>query len=167
MGFLGFRSKKVETQSVPAKAVENAMSTTPTPVAAAASQPSGFIRFIDAIGNFFVKSAPVIEGVAVDAEPFLALSPFGPEYDIVVNAIVGVQKTATASLSTGGTLTGLQKMALVLEAVTPGLSAILASKKVTSGVPAAISQFAQNVYSLQTGPTTTVAPIAVSAAKAA
>ena len=155
--------EQVRQSSTSAKAVENTMSTTATPVAAA-SQPNGFIRFIDAIGNFFKKSAPEIEEVAKDAEPFLALTPFGPEYDLVVNAIIGAQQTATASLATGVALTGVQKMAIVLQAVTPGLSSILASKKVTSGIPAAISEFAQNVYNLQTGPTTTVVPAATKAA---
>jgi hypothetical protein len=155
-GFL----KKKEVPSNPAEAVESVMSTAPAAVVQPVSTESGFKRFIDAIGNFFVKSAPVLENVAVDAEPFLALSPVGPEYDLVVNAIVGVQKTATASLTTGATLTGAQRMALVLEAVTPGLSQILASKNVTSGIPAAISQFAQNVYNLQTGPMTNVPPVA-------
>jgi hypothetical protein len=158
--------QEVQQSSKAAKAVESMMSTTSTP-AATASTESGFMRFIDAIGNFFVKSAPVLEGLAVAAEPFLALSPFGPEYDLVVNAIIGVRKTATASLTIGATLTGTQQMALVLEAVVPGLTAILASKKVTTGIPTAINQFAQNVYNLQTGPTTTVAPTAVSAAKTA
>ena len=143
-----------QIKQVTAKAEEIPMSTAPVVV----SQENGFKRFIDEIGSFFVKSAPTIEAVAVAAEPFLALSPFGPEYDLVVNAIVGVQRTATASLTTGAVLTSTQKMALVLEAVTPGLSTILASKKVNSGIPAAISQFAQNVYNLQTGPVTTVSP---------
>lgn len=128
-------------------------------------QENSFKRFIDAIGHFFVKSAPTLEALAQAAEPFLALTPFGPEYDIVVNAIIGVQKTATASLTAGAELAGTQKMALVLQAVTPGLSAILASKNVTSGIPLAISQFAQNVYNLQTGPTTTVAPALTAPAK--
>jgi len=140
-----------------AKAVETMMATTAVTPAPAEN---GFERFIDKIGQFFKKDAPIIEGFAVAAEPFLALTPFGPEYALVVNAIIGVQKTATASLSTGASLTGAQKMALVLEAASPGLTAILASKQVTSGVPAAISQFAQNVYNLQTGPVTTVAPTA-------
>ena len=52
-------------------------------------------------------------------------------------------------------------------AFAPGLTAILALKKVTSGVPAAISQFAQNVYNLQTGPVTTVAPTAAKPATSA
>lgn len=136
--------------------------TTATPAPAA----NGFIRFIDAIGNFFVHSAPEIEAAAAAAEPMLALTPFGPEYDLVVNAIIGVQKTATASLTTGATLSGAQKMALVVEAATPGLTSILASKGITSGVPAAITQWAQNVYNMQTGPTTTVAaaPVATPAA---
>lgn len=118
-------------------------------------------RFIDKIGALFIKAKPAIEGlgeIAAAAEPFLALSPAGPEYDLVVNSIIGVGKTAAASLAAGTALTGTQKMALVLQAVTPGLTAILASKNITSGIPTAIQQFAQNVYNLQTGPFTTVPP---------
>ena len=150
-----FHAKSVEESS--AKAVEIVMSTTP----ASAPTENGFERFIDKIGRFFAKTAPMIEDVAIEAEPFLALSPVGPEYNLVVNAIVGIQRTATASIATGVNLTGSQKMALVLEAVSPGLTAILASKKVTSNVPAAIAQYAQNVYNLQAGPVTTIAQSAV------
>lgn len=145
--------------STQATAVSNLQKPATQPTTASSPE-NGFQRFIDKIGSFFTKSAPVIETIAQDAEPFLALTPYGPEYDLVVNAIIGAQKTATASLVTGATLNGTQKMSLVLQAVTPGLSAILASKKVTTGVPQAISEFAQNVYNLQTGPTTTVPPTA-------
>jgi hypothetical protein len=145
-----------EQTSNPAKAEESIMATaavTPAPAE------SGFKRFIDAVGNFFVKAAPVAEEVAVAAEPLLALSPIGPEYDLVVNAIVGVQKTATASLSTGATLSDEQKMSLVISAITPGVTTVLASKGITESVAvtAAIAQFAQNVYNLQTGPVAVVA----------
>lgn len=129
------------------------MATTPAPVP---PQHNGFVRFIDAIGSFFVHQAPRIEAIAIAAEPFLALTPFGPEYNLVLNAIVGVQKTATASLAASATLTGAQKMSLVVQAVTPGLTSILGSKGITGSIEAAIEQFAQNVYNLQTGPTTTV-----------
>ncbi|WP_188760843.1 hypothetical protein [Edaphobacter acidisoli] len=141
------------------------MSTTAVTTAPTTTE-NGFERFIDKIGAFFKRAEPAInaaEGVAVSAEPFLALTPYGPEYDLVLNAIVGAQQTAEASLATGVTLTGEQKMALVLAAVTPGLTAILKSKNVTSGIPAAIAQFAQNVYNLQTGPATTVPPAAAAA----
>lgn len=132
-------------------------SVTPAP----APPENGFQRFIDKIGALFIKAQPAINTanqLAVDAETFLALTPYGPEYDLVVNAVVGAEKTGAASLAAGTALTGAQKMALVLQAVAPGLSSILASKKVTSGIPAAIQQFAQNVYNLQTGPFTTVPP---------
>jgi hypothetical protein len=146
-------------QSKPSKDVETNMSTT-----AVVPAVNGFTRFIDAIGNFFKKDAPVIEAAAVAAEPILALSPFGPEYDLVVNAIVGVQKTATASLTTGASLSDTQKMALVVQAITPGVTIVLASKGITESatVAAAIAQFAQNVYNFQTGPValTTPAPTA-------
>lgn len=145
-------SVQQRSESNPAQpAVENNMSTaavTPAP------KESGFTRFIDAIGHFFGHVAPVVEAAAVAAEPLLALTPFGPEYALVVNAIVGVQKTATASLATSATLTAAQKMALVIEAVTPGVTTVLASKGITepAAVTAAISQFAQNVFNFQTGP---------------
>lgn len=128
------------------------MSTTPVP--APPPPHNVFIRFIDKIGSFFIHAAPVIEEAAVAAEPLLALTPFGPEYNLVVNAIVGAQKTATASLSTGAALSGTQKMSLTIQAITPGLSAILASKgiKESTAVEQAIAEFAQNIYNLQTGP---------------
>jgi hypothetical protein len=154
-----------EQVSNSAKAVEINMST----AAAVVPAESGYKRFIDAIGNFFVKSAPEIEEVAEVAEPILALTPFGPEYDLVVNAIVGVQKTATASLSSGATLTGAQRMALVISAISPGVTAILASKGITesTAVQQAIAEFAQNVYNLQAGPTASATPaVAASTATA-
>jgi hypothetical protein len=121
---------------------------------------SGFKRFIDEIGSFFKKTAPVVEDAAVAAEPLLALTPYGPEYDLVVNAIVGVQKTATASLATSATLSAEQKMALVIQAITPGVTTVLASKGITESatVTTAIAQFAQNVYNFQTGPVAVTAP---------
>ena len=102
----------------------------------------------------------MLEKVAVAVEPFLALTPFGAEYDLVVNAIIGAQQTATASLAAGSTLSGATKMALVLQAVTPGVTTILASKGITEpiAVQQAIAEFAQNVFNLQSGLTTTVAP---------
>lgn len=152
-----------------AVAVESIMSTAAVTPAVPASKPNGFVRFIDVIGSFFVKTAPVLEKAAVAAEPFLALTPYGPEYDLVVNAVVGVQQTATASLAAGSTLSGVQKMALVVESVTPGVTAILASKGITepAAVQQAVAEFAQNVYNLQAGPTTTVAPTLPVAAKPA
>jgi hypothetical protein len=123
------------------------------PVTPAPKQ-NAFVRFIDAIGHFFVKSAPVIEKVAVDLEPALAFTPFGPEYDLVVNAVVGSAKTAAASVVAGTTLTGAQKMQLVLQAVTPGLDAILKSKGVTdqTAIDAAIAQWSQVVFDILAGP---------------
>jgi len=122
-----------------------------TPVAA---KPNGFIRFIDTIKADFKKFEPIAEEVAVAAEPLLALSPIGPEYNLVVNAIVGARKAADASLSVGANLNGTQQMSLVLAAITPGVTAVLASKGITESatVTAAIAQFVQNVYGLQTGP---------------
>lgn len=113
-----------------------------------------FIRFIDEVGHFFVHAAPVVEEAAVAVEPLLALTPFGPEYDLVVNAIVGVQKTAAASLATSAALTNEQKLSLVIQAITPGVTSVLASKGITEpvAVTAAIAQFAQNVYNFQAGP---------------
>lgn len=142
-----------QAEEIPMAAATSAL--TPASVA------TGWIRFIDAIGSFFHHAAPIIEGLAVAAEPFLALSPFGPEYQLVVNAIIGAKHIADASLAAGTGISGTQKMALVVEATTPALTTILRSKGIVSNIPAAISQFAQNVYNLQTGPTTTVPPTAV------
>lgn len=130
------------------------MATTPAPVPPVAPGKNGFIRFIDAIGHFFVKAEPAIEKVAVDLEPALAFTPFGPEYALVVNAIVGVRKTATASLASGVGLTGEQQMALVLQAATPGLNAILQSKGHTDNatIDAAVKQWAQVVFDILSGP---------------
>ena len=140
--------------TLPVSAAATAATTTSTPAAV-----SGFKRFIDDIGAFFKKAEPVASELAVAAEPVLALTPFGPEYDLVVNAIVGVQKTATASLAAGTAITSTQKMSLVLQAVTPGLTTILASAGITetAAQQTAIAQFAQNVYNLQTGPSVVVA----------
>jgi hypothetical protein len=136
-----------------------------TTLPVAAKPESGFKRFIDEVGNFFVHTAPIVEEEAVAAEPFLALTPFGPEYNLVVGAIVGIQKVATVSLSTGAALSGVQRMALVMSAVLPGLEAILKSKGITepAAVSAASSQFAQNVYNFQTGPVALLPPPAAAA----
>jgi hypothetical protein len=124
-------------------------------------QHNGFVRFIDAIGHFFVKAAPVAEEVMVAAQPFLALTPFGPEYTLVEQAILGVQKTATASLAAGKDFTGAQKMALVLQAVTPGLNTILTSKGVTSDTETHIANWTQVVFNLLSGPVGTAIVAAV------
>lgn len=127
------------------------MATTPVVVAPGKN---GFIRFIDKIGSFFVKAGPKIEHIAVDLEPALAFTPFGPEYDIAVNAIVGIQKTYTASLPSGVTLTGPQKLALAIQAATPGLDAILKSKghSDTTVIDAAIAHWTQVVFDILAGP---------------
>jgi hypothetical protein len=51
-------------------------------------------------------------------------------------------------------------MALAIQAITPGLTAILASKgiKESAAVEQAIAEFAQNVYNLQTGPIAVIFP---------
>src|SRR5665213_3771603 len=48
-----------------AVAVESVMSTAAVVPAVPASKPSGFVRFIDALGGFFQRTAPVLEKVAV------------------------------------------------------------------------------------------------------
>ncbi|MDP9039821.1 MAG: hypothetical protein M3O02_11210 [Acidobacteriota bacterium] len=114
---------------------------------------NGFVRFIDRIGSVFKHVVPYVEQIAVDAEPFvLALSPFGPEYELVVNAIVGAQRNATASLAVGVGLTGEQKMELVLKAVAPALTSILGSKGITVGATDHVAKYAQIVYDLLTLP---------------
>ncbi len=131
------------------------MSTPPTAQPAAA-QPNVFVRFIDAIGAFFRKAAPAlkdIETLAVEAEPILALTPAGPEYQVAVNAIVGAQQVAAASIAAGGpSLSNTQKAAIAVSAATPALNTILTSKGVTAGTETVIATWIQNVFNILAGP---------------
>lgn len=128
------------------------MATVPvTPVVVPAKK-NAVLRFIDAVGHFLVRAAPIVEEVAVAAEPFLAFTPFGPEYDLAVNAIVGVQKTAEASIAAGVNLTGEQKFALALQAAGPGLNTILTSKGVTADTETHVSNWIQLIFNLLSGP---------------
>lgn len=111
-----------------------------------------FIRFIDAVGHFFVKVAPVAEEIAVEAEPILAFTPIGPEYDVAVNAIVGAQKVATASIAAGANLTGTQKLNLAIQAATPALNTILTSKGVSADQETHVSNWIQLVFNILAGP---------------
>ena len=112
-------------------------------------------RFIDKIKAVFVKAVPIAEAVetaAVDAEPILALTPAGPEYQVAVNAIVGAQQVAQASLAAGTNLTGAQKATIAVQAATPALNAILTSKGVTASTESVISTWIQNVFNILAGP---------------
>ncbi len=112
-------------------------------------------RFIDKIKAVLVKAEPtahVVEVAAVDAEPLLALTPAGPEYEVAVNAIVGAQQVAQASLAAGTNLSGVQKAAIAVQAATPALNAILSSKGVSSNAESIISTWIQNVFNILAGP---------------
>lgn len=112
-------------------------------------------RFIDKIKAFLVGAAPVaqaLETAAVDAEPILALTPAGPEYQVAVNAIVGAQQVAAASLAAGTNLTGAQKAQIAVQAATPALNAILTSKGVSSNTESVIGTWIQNVFNILAGP---------------
>ena len=114
-----------------------------------------FERFIDKIEAVFVKAEPVTEAVeaaAVAAEPLLALTPAGPEYQVAVNAIVGAQQVAKASLAAGTTLSGVQKAQIAAQAATPALNTILTSKGVSVGTESIISSWMQNVFNILAGP---------------
>jgi hypothetical protein len=132
-----------------------------SPAVPAVKTENGFERFIDSLGSFFKKAAPIaLEGAEV-AAPLLALSPIGPEYNIVlggITAAIGADQAITAASSTP--LSGTQKMAIALSVASPQLTTILASKGITepTSVQTAIQQFAQNVYNLQTGPAAVVKP---------
>ena len=146
------------------------MSATATPVAAAApaaapatpapAHKNGFLRFIDAVGHDIKVAAPIVLGAAKAAEPILALTPFGPEYKLVVDAVIAAQQKATASIAAAPDLTGEQKLALAIEASTPSLTTILNEKGVTTGQQAAIQAWVQTVFQILAGPvaTTTVTP---------
>ena len=124
-----------------------------TPVAP--STEGTFERFIDKIKAIFVKAQPLaqaLETVALDAEPILALTPVGPEYQVAVNAIVGAQQVAQASLAAGTNLSGAQKAAIAVQAATPALNTILTSKGVTANTENVISTWIQNVFNILAGP---------------
>lgn len=113
------------------------------------------VRFIDRIGALFQKAVPVLRGleaIAVAAEPVLALTPMGPEYQVAVNAIVGAQQVAAASLAAGTDLSGTQKATIAVQAATPALMTILTSKGVTQGVEDVIQTWVQNVFNILAGP---------------
>lgn len=112
-------------------------------------------RFIDRIGAMFQKAVPVLknaEALAVAAEPVLALTPAGPEYQVAVNAIVGAQQVAAASLAAGTQLSGEQKAQIAVQAATPALLGLLTSKGVTAGVEDVIKTWIQNVFNILAGP---------------
>lgn len=112
-------------------------------------------RFIDKIEAVFVKAQPLAEAVetaAVAAEPILALTPAGPEYQVAVNAIVGAQQVAQASLAAGTNLSGAQKAAIAVQAATPALNTILTSKGVSANTESVIGAWIQNVFNILAGP---------------
>ena len=112
-------------------------------------------RFIDKVEAVFLQAAPVAEALetaAVAAEPVLALTPAGPEYQVAVNAIIGAQQVADASLAAGTTLTGLQKAGIAIQAATPALNTILTSKGIATGTETLISAWVQNVFNILAGP---------------
>ena len=114
-------------------------------------------RFIDKIEAVFVKAEPLTEAVetaAVAAEPLLALTPAGPEYQVAVNAIIGAQQVAKASIAAGTTLSGAQKAQIAVQAATPALNTILTSKGVSGDVESIISTWVQNVFNILAGPLT-------------
>lgn len=116
---------------------------------------SALERFIDKVEAIVVGSDPVVaavETVAVAAEPILALTPAGPEYQVAVNAIVGAQQVAQASMAAGTALTGAQKAALAVQAATPALTTILSSKGVSADTQNVISAWIQNVFNILAGP---------------
>jgi hypothetical protein len=164
--------KAVTSQEMAAVENEVAMSTaavvadvSAVPVATVVPhQKAGFVRFIDKVGGFFVRHEGAIEQAAVDAEAVLALTPFGPEYDLVVNAIVGIRRMASASKSAGVAISGPDQMKKVVEAVTPGLVNILVSKNVIDNHDVHIANYTQVLFDLLSGPT--VGPAASTAAKA-
>jgi hypothetical protein len=130
------------------------------PVVAAPKTENGFERFIDKFKAFVKKEAPLVDEVANAAKPILALTPFGPEYNLALTAIETAAKVDAATQAAAGKpLTGTQQMALAVQVANTGLTTILASKGITesAATEAAISQFLQNVYNIQTGPATATA----------
>jgi hypothetical protein len=141
------------------------MSTAPLAVAVIAPKHNGFVRFIDAIGHFFVKVEPAALEVAQEVEPFMAFTPFGPEYALAVQAITGAQKAAAASIAAGVNLTNLQKAGLAIQAATPGLNTILTSKGVTADQETHVANWIQAVFGLLAGPVANIVKTVSTAAK--
>jgi hypothetical protein len=128
---------------------------------------NGFERFIDKLKAFVKKEAPLADAVANAAKPILALTPFGPEYNLALTAIETAARADVATQAAAGKpLTGTQQMALAVQLANTGIATILESKGVTepTAVQAAISQFLQNVYDLQTGPSAAVVPAQIAVA---
>ncbi len=122
---------------------------------AATTSVSAVERFIDKVEAVFVKAQPVaqaLETAALAAEPILALTPAGPEYQVAVNAIVGAQQVAQASLAAGTNLSGTQKAAIAIQAATPALDTILSSKGVSADTQGVITSWIQNVFNILAGP---------------
>ncbi len=139
-----------------------------SPVILPAKKQSGFHRFIDELFSFVKKAAPVADQLANAAKPIMALTPFGPEYNLAVTGIeTAVQADVATQAASGIPLTNLQKMALALQVSTPGITQILASKGITEPVPVqtAISGFVQTVYDLHTGPTAAATPATAAVTK--
>ncbi len=138
------------------------MSTTAVVAVTGSAPESAIQRFIDEVKAVFVKAQPVaraLETAAVEAEPILALTPAGPEYQVAVNAIVGAQQVAQASLAAGINLTGAQKASIAVQAAMPALSAILTSKGVTTEKESVISTWIQNVFNILAGPVAALAVV--------
>ena len=124
-----------------------------TPVVAAPE--NAISRFIDEIKAVLVKVQPLtqaLETAALAAEPILALTPAGPEYAVAVNAIIGAQQVAEASIAAGTNLTGVQKATIAVQAATPALNTILTSKGVTADTESIIGTWIQNVFNILAGP---------------
>lgn len=130
------------------------------PAVPAAPHKSGFIRLIDKLGGFFHTHEGTIQDCAIASESIVgALTPFGPEYDLVVNAIVGMRRTAAAAQVAGVQVAGPDQMKVVFAATMPTLSSILSSKGIAKDdQDAIIATYLQAVYSLHTLPAVTVQP---------
>jgi hypothetical protein len=122
------------------------------PAGQIAAKEDGFVRFIDRIGSAFVKAEPTVNQVAADLEPVLAFTPFGPEYDLAVNALYGIEKTAAASKAAGTELTASQKLAMAVQQVEPALNAILKAKGVSGDTRSHVENWVNLIYLLLSGP---------------
>lgn len=125
-----------------------------------ATAPEGAVeRFIDKVQVFLVKAEPFVqaaEQAMVAAEPMLALTPAGPEYQVAVSAILGAQQVAQVSLAAGTTLTGMQKAAIAVNAATPALTNILSSKGISVNTEVTISIWIQNIFNILAGPVASI-----------
>lgn len=124
------------------------------PAAPVAPHKPAFIRLIDKLGSFFHAHGGELAQCAEAAEPFVAaLTPFGPEYDLAVTAVVGMSRMGAAAQAAGLQMSGPDRMKGAFAIASSALASILTARGVvTQDQDAIILKYLQSVYDLHTLP---------------